>query len=91
MDVVLLKSYIAVAEHGSFTAAAETLSYSQSTVSGHVRRLEHLVGTQLFHRDAPLRLTRRGAELLPHARSIMSDLARFQPDSGHGDERRRHP
>lgn len=80
MDLALLRSFVAVAELGSFTQAARSLQYSQSAVSAHVRRLEHCVGAPLFARGSVVSLTRVGTELLPHARSILAGMERFQPD-----------
>lgn len=48
----LLRSFVAVAQSGSFTAASERVSLSQSTVSQHIRRLEELLDRPLFERDA---------------------------------------
>jgi hypothetical protein len=48
----LLRSFVAVAQTGSFTRAAERVHLSQSTVSQHINRLEDLVGKLLFERDA---------------------------------------
>src|SRR6202000_45923 len=47
----LLRSFVVVAQTGSFTVASEHLCLSQSTVSQHIRRLEDLVGMPLFERD----------------------------------------
>ena len=46
-----LRSFVAVAQSGSFTAASERVSLSQSTVSQHIRRLEELLDRPLFERD----------------------------------------
>lgn len=51
LDPEQLRSFLAVAEQRSFTAAARTLGVQQSTVSQRVRRLEAEVGRQLLVRD----------------------------------------
>ncbi len=57
---------------GSFTAASERVSLSQSTVSQQIRRLEDLVGQPLFERDTRnVRLSRHGEILLHYAQKIL--------------------
>jgi DNA-binding transcriptional LysR family regulator len=51
LDPEQLRSFLAVAQQRSFTAAARTLGVQQSTVSQRVRRLEDAVGRQLLARD----------------------------------------
>jgi DNA-binding transcriptional LysR family regulator len=60
----LLRTFEAVARHGSLTAAAHRLGVSQSTVSRHLLRLEEDAGSPLLLRETPARLTARGAALL---------------------------
>ena len=50
LDPVLLRSFVAVADTGSFTRAADSVHLTQSTVSQQVRRLETQVGCELLHR-----------------------------------------
>jgi DNA-binding transcriptional LysR family regulator len=47
----LLRSFVAIVNAGSFTAGAERVNVSQSTISQHVRRLEEIVGKPLLERD----------------------------------------
>ncbi|TNE39601.1 MAG: LysR family transcriptional regulator [Sphingomonadales bacterium] len=66
--------FAAVADHGSFTDAADALALSKATVSKAIGRLEQELKTSLFHRTSRrLSLTESGAALLPHARRIFSD------------------
>jgi DNA-binding transcriptional LysR family regulator len=68
----LLGSFVAVAQTGSFTRAAERVHLSQSTVSQHINRLEDLVGKSLFERDTrTVRLTRDGESLQNYAARIL--------------------
>src|SRR4051794_261154 len=69
----------AVAERGSFTAAAVELGYTQSGVSRQMAALEKEVGTTLVERHAGgARLTANGLTLLRHARVILDEIAAAQ-------------
>jgi DNA-binding transcriptional LysR family regulator len=64
-----------VAACGSFTAAAETLGYTQSAVSRQVAGLESAAGVSLFERRTRgVRLTAAGNALLRHAISVLDEL-----------------
>jgi len=68
----LLRSFVAVVQSGSFTAASERVSLSQSTVSQHIRRLEDIVGQPLFERNTRnVRLSRQGETLYDYAQRIL--------------------
>ncbi|MDH6121780.1 DNA-binding transcriptional LysR family regulator [Kitasatospora sp. GAS204A] len=72
-DPVQLRSFLAVAQTGGFTRAAQRLGLRQSTVSQHVRRLEEATGRRLFHRDThTVQLTAEGEAMLGFARSILA-------------------
>jgi DNA-binding transcriptional LysR family regulator len=74
-----LEAFVAVAEELHFGRAAERPHRGQPTVSEAVRRLEHTLGGQLFHRTSRrVSLTALGAELLPDARATLTQLRRFQ-------------
>jgi len=67
----------AVAAERSFSAAARTLGYTQSAVSGQVLALERLIGARLFVRvrgTRPLELTEEGKVLLGHATAMLARL-----------------
>ncbi|HEX6293311.1 MAG TPA: LysR family transcriptional regulator [Herpetosiphonaceae bacterium] len=68
-----LQTFVAVAETGSFTAAATRLGFTQPAVSQHIKALESQVGeVRLFRRvGKTMRLTHAGEELLVHAREVV--------------------
>jgi DNA-binding transcriptional LysR family regulator len=72
MEIRNLLTFIHVAERGSFTRAAESLNYSQSTVSFQIKQLESEVGCPLFERiNHTVTLTERGREFLSYAHSVV--------------------
>ncbi|MFE0027487.1 LysR substrate-binding domain-containing protein [Amycolatopsis sp. NPDC059021] len=72
IDPVLLRTFLAVADSGGFSEAARRLRLGQSTVSQHVRRLESLVGRELFVRDTHrVALTGDGEAMTGFARDIL--------------------
>jgi DNA-binding transcriptional LysR family regulator len=72
LDLDQLKTFIAIAETGSFTRAAEAVFKTQSAVSMQMRRLEERIGKPIFARDGRAsRLTEEGERLLVYARRIM--------------------
>lgn len=73
MDVRQLETLVAVADHGSFSAAARSLYTVQSNVSAHIARLERDLGTQLVDRERG-GLTDDGVEVVTRARRILHDL-----------------
>ncbi|WP_425424199.1 transcriptional regulator CynR [Streptomyces chattanoogensis] len=71
-----LRYLLAVAEHGSFTRAAEELRISQPTLSQQVKQLERTVGAQLLDRTGrTVRLTDAGQTYVHYARRALRDLA----------------
>jgi DNA-binding transcriptional LysR family regulator len=68
-----LKYFLAVAEHRSFTRAAQELFVSQPTLSKQVAALERTLNAPLFHREhGGVRLTSAGEAFLPFARAILT-------------------
>jgi DNA-binding transcriptional LysR family regulator len=66
----------AIAERGTFTAAAAELGYTQPAVSRQVAALEREAGTRLFERrPGGVRLTSAGLTLLRHARVVLDEIA----------------
>ena len=75
LDSDLMRSFLAVADTGSVTAAAARLSRTQSAVSLQIKRLEESLGQPLFDRQARgVSLTPRGDQLLPYARRVVALL-----------------
>ncbi|TCM37594.1 LysR family transcriptional regulator [Kribbella sp. VKM Ac-2568] len=73
-------SFVAVARHGGFSAAAKATFRSQSRISEHVAELEKALGVQLFDRTAhPAALTPEVRALLPHAEEILNRLGEYIP------------
>jgi DNA-binding transcriptional LysR family regulator len=68
-----LATFVAVAEEGSFTRAADRLHVVQSAVSAGVRNLEKELGAMLFDRSThSVKLTDAGRALLPEARATLA-------------------
>ena len=67
-----LRYFVALADAGCFTKAAEQLFIAQPTLSQQIRRLEEIVGTPLMHRRrAGLKLTAAGRVLLDASRNVL--------------------
>ena len=68
-----LRYFVALADAGSFTRAAERMLIAQPTLSQQIRRLEEIVGTPLVQRRREgVRLTKAGAVLLDASRAVLS-------------------
>ncbi|HVA73105.1 MAG TPA: LysR family transcriptional regulator [Acidimicrobiales bacterium] len=73
MDLRQLQALIAIADHGSFSAAASSLHTVQSNVSSHVARLERELGVQLVDRQSGL-VTEEGAAVVERGRRALSEI-----------------
>lgn len=86
MRLTQLRSFLAVAQAGGFTAAAARLGVSQPTLTAQVRLLEEQYGVELFHRiGRGIRLTETGNRLLAltgQLAGIESDAVHLLKDSG---------
>ena len=72
LDVDQLRAFIAIAETGSFTRAAEVVNKTQSAVSMQMKRLEERLDRPIFSRDGRAsKLTEDGQRLLDYARRIV--------------------
>jgi DNA-binding transcriptional LysR family regulator len=85
MELFQLRSFLRVAEEGSFTRAAEELYLTQPAVTQHVRALERELGVPLFDRtgrgaqltpagEALCRYARQSVALLAECRQVIADL-----------------
>lgn len=79
MDLRQLNAVLAVADHGSFSAAARALHTVQSNVSTHVARLEKELGVTLIDRNSG-QVTDEGAAVVARARRIHSELDALAAD-----------
>ncbi|MGH3167732.1 MAG: LysR family transcriptional regulator, partial [Trebonia sp.] len=85
LDVTRLRVLVAVARHGSVTAAAHSLNYAQPSVSHHLARLEAETGTKLVQRagrgirltDAGRLLAERAAEVIGRLDAAENELAAY--------------
>ena len=74
-----LKHFLAVARHGSTTAAGRALNTDQSTVQRRITRLEQRIGQPLVERHpSGYRLTAYGQQLLPHAQRVEQQMLALQ-------------
>ncbi len=75
MDSQALKSFISIAECGSFTVAAERLHVTQPAISKRIATLEIELGAKLFDRiGRRVSVTESGAKLLPRAQGIIREM-----------------
>ena len=76
LDVRRLRVLREVAAHGSFSAAADALAFTQPAVSRQIATLEAEAGARLVERGARgIRLTAAGELLVEHAETILDRLA----------------
>ncbi|MFL1387367.1 LysR family transcriptional regulator [Pseudomonas tritici] len=74
-DLADLRGFLAVADLGSFSAAAQSLHLSQSALSRRVDKLEQALGVQLFERTTRrVELSTIGRGFLPRARNVLNEL-----------------
>lgn len=81
MDNNLLKymAFVKTVDTGSFTKAAESLNYAQSSISKMIADLEKEWGISLLERNKRgVSLTSAGKQIMPYARKILSDFEEMQ-------------
>ncbi|MER6304669.1 LysR family transcriptional regulator [Streptomyces sp. NPDC001657] len=72
MDSRYLRAFVAVADHGGISSAAQALGYAQSSLSAQLKRLEADLGVSvLIRQGAGSVLSEAGARLLPYAREAL--------------------
>src|SRR5690348_13635459 len=75
LDATRLRVLVAVARHGSVTAAAQALNYTQPSISHHMAKLEAETGAKLMERvGRGIRLTEAGRLLAWRAEEIVGRL-----------------
>jgi molybdate transport repressor ModE-like protein len=79
MEVRQLAALVAIADHGTFSAAARALFTVQSNVSSHIARLERELGTPLVDRTQG-GLTEEGQRVVERARRILHELDEITAD-----------
>jgi len=74
-DLIDLRTFLAVADLGSFRAASEALHLSQSALSRRIDKLEAALGVQLLLRTTrKVELTTIGRGFVPRARNVLNEL-----------------
>src|ERR1700691_1361762 len=69
----LLRTFVSVVELRSFTRAAKAQGMTQPAVSAQIRRLQGLLGAELFDKSAPgVALTAMGGQVVDIARRMLS-------------------
>lgn len=79
MDLRQLNAIIAIAEHGSFSAAADALATVQSNVSTHIKKLENELGMTLVDRSTS-ELTEAGELVVERARRVIGEIDAMTSD-----------
>jgi len=75
MDFAIIEAFVAVAESGGFTRAADVLHLSQPALSRRIALIEHELGQAVFERGRRgARLTDAGRIFLPHAQAALACL-----------------
>ena len=75
VDLGQIEAFVQVAQHRSFSKAAESLFLTQPSVTARIQSLERDLGESLFERNGRgVRLTEMGASFLPYARRALKAL-----------------
>jgi molybdate transport repressor ModE-like protein len=75
VELIHLRTLAAIARHGSFSRAGESLRLSQPAVSHHIRHLEQTLGARVLERSGKhARVTRAGELMLARSRRIFDEL-----------------
>lgn len=92
LDLDLLRTFVAIAETGNFSSAAQMVFRTPSAVSMQVKKMEESLGRTLFVRDSrSVTLTEDGEKVLTHARRMLAlnqdFMAEFHPHTITGEVR----
>lgn len=78
-NLSFVRTFVTLAETGSFRDTADTLNISQPTVSQHIKKLEDSLGVSLIKRsNVTCSVTLQGQTLLPYAHSLLSSADKFE-------------
>lgn len=78
-DWTILRSFLSVANSGSYSAAAKALNISQPTIGRHIQTLEEALKVDLFKRHTRgYALTQKGRDILPFAQQMQQALAEIE-------------
>jgi DNA-binding transcriptional LysR family regulator len=88
MDLHQVRYFLAIAQSGGFTAAAEVAFVTQPTLSSAIAKLEGELGVRLFERGTRgVRLTEGGQRFLPRARVILREMEIARADFRGGEQK----
>lgn len=91
MDVTLARTFLMVAETGSFIDAGRKMNITQSTVSARIKGLEDMLGRPLFERSkSGAELTAAGEQFQKHALAMVRVWQRAQLEVGTSDQHSDH-
>ena len=79
MEIRQLEALVGIAEHGTFSSAAEALGTVQSNISNRIARLESELGSELIDRASGA-LTESGTVVVERARRILSEVSAIAAD-----------
>jgi DNA-binding transcriptional LysR family regulator len=73
IPIEILRSFVSILDAGSFTKAAVRLNITQPAISAQIKRMQTLIGEELFHKDgAGISLTEKGETVCRYARRILA-------------------
>lgn len=81
MNINIIKTFLLASETKNVSKTASLLNYSQSTVSGHIERLENELGVSLFYRKKyGMELTTEGLTYVKYAQNIIDSNIEFEKE-----------
>ncbi|PTE75730.1 LysR family transcriptional regulator [Staphylococcus equorum] len=81
MNINIIKTFLLASETKNVSKTASLLNYSQSTVSGHIEKLENELGVSLFHRKKyGMELTTEGITYVKYAQNIIDSNIEFEKE-----------
>jgi DNA-binding transcriptional LysR family regulator len=86
IPIELVRAFVAIVDCGSYSKAAAALALGQSAISAQMKRLQLVVGGELFHRvDGIVVTTELGTSVLSHARKLIQSNDQILGLSGSND------